>query len=32
MSLRCFGMAYCELSKDYLLPSRLDPELSDGYW
>ncbi|MDB5904046.1 MAG: thiamine pyrophosphate-binding protein [Betaproteobacteria bacterium] len=31
MSLRCFGMAYCEWSKDYLLPSRVDPKLPDGY-
>jgi acetolactate synthase-1/2/3 large subunit len=31
MSLRCFGMAYCEWTKDYLLPSRVDPKLPDGY-
>lgn len=31
LSLRCFGMAFCEWSKLYMVPSLVDPSLPGGY-
>lgn len=31
LSLRCFGVGYCEWTKCYMVPSRLDPSLPTGY-